>query len=167
MPKLQNFLLCLGVVLLITIGVSCTKKNDAAAIRQLIQKGADLAEKQEIGNLIELTTKDFSAHPGNHNQRSVRGILFMAFRHYGRFKIHYPQPSVEIIEAGRTARAMLHFIIVSQDKPIPGLKELYEDPQRWIEVASEKADLYQLQLDLVKTDGDWQVKTARMSRLGI
>lgn len=167
MPIIQNRLLCIGIGILIIVGAACTKKDDVAAIRQLIQKGADLAEKQKIGNLIELTTKDFSARPGDHNQRSVRGILFMAFRHYGRFKIHYPQPSVEVIEAGHTARAMLSFIIVSQDKPLPGLKELYEDPQRWIETASEKADLYQLQLDLVKTDGDWLVKIARLSRLGI
>lgn len=167
MPKVRYCLLYLGIGLLVILGGSCTKKDDVAAIRQLIQKGADLAEKQEIGDIIKLTTKDFSAYPGDHNQRSVRGILFMAFRHYGRFKIHYPQPSVEIIEAGRTARAAMHFIIVSQDKPLPGLKELYEDPQRWIEVASEKADLYQLQLDIVKTDNDWRVKIARMSRLGI
>ena len=140
----------------------CSKKDDTTAIRQLIGEGTQLAEDHQIGGLMRLTTPDFIALPGQHDASQVKGILFMAFQHYGKLKIHHPRPSVEVAEGGKAATALIHFVIVSQDKAIPDLRALYEDPERWIEKASEKADLYQLELELVKEDGDWRVKIAEM-----
>jgi hypothetical protein len=60
------------------------------------------------------------------------------------------------------ARATIHFLIVRQDQSIPGLKELYDNPRKWIEKAGEKADLYQLELVLRKEEGDWLVSDAEL-----
>lgn len=139
---------------------TCSSKDDAAAIRKLIDKGANLAAEKQIGDLMRLTTDGFTAGPGDHDARRVKGILFVAFQHYGNFSIRYPSPTVELEEDGKKAKAAVYFVIVSQDKEIPSLKELYNNPREWIEAASEKADLYELKLDLVKDSGDWLIQRA-------
>lgn len=158
-PKTAIPILC-ALASLIALG--CGKTDDTTAIRRLIDKGTQLAEKHELGDLMRLTTPDFIALPGHQDAARVKGILFVAFQHYGNLNIHYPRPSVEMAEGGESATALIHFVIVSQDKAIPELKELYENPEKWIEKASEKADLYQLALVLVKTGGEWRVKQAEL-----
>ncbi|MGD8844024.1 MAG: hypothetical protein PVI54_00865 [Desulfobacteraceae bacterium] len=49
-----------------------------------------------------------------------------------------------------------------QNQAIPGLKALYDNPRKWFEAVGEKADLYQLELDLVNDGGDWLVGRARL-----
>jgi hypothetical protein len=44
------------------------------------------------------------------------------------------------------------------------MKELYEDPQKWLEEVGENADLYRLKLELIKLDGRWVAKRALLER---
>lgn len=151
------------IVLAICLGVhlsACGGKDDTEAIYELIQKGTDLSEEKQVGDLMDLTLPDFVAQPGGRDRREAKRILFAAFRHYGDFKIRYPRPQVEILSDGDGARVTVHFLIVRQDQSIPGLKELYDDPRKWIETASRKADLYQLTLALEMDGGDWLVSEA-------
>jgi hypothetical protein len=150
--------LCLGAIVL----SACSKKDDTEAIRQLIVKGAVLAEKKQLGDLMDLATPEFIALPGNHDAQTAKGILFGAFMHYGKFKIHFPRPTVEMASDGNSADATVHFLIVRQNQSIPGLKELYDDPRKWMETVGEKADLYQLKLAMVKDGGEWLVNTAEL-----
>ena len=152
----------LAVMLLAVAWVGCGEKDQAQAVRALIEKGAGMAERHEIGNLMDLAAKAFTANPGNHSVAEVRGILFAAFRHYGDFDIRYPRPSVTLEEGAGGASAVIHFMIVRRDYDIPGLKELYDDPQRWLKLAGEKADLYQLKLDLTNDSGQWRVRQATL-----
>lgn len=154
--------LVLAAVWLAAAITGCGDKDDAEAVRTTIQKGAKMAEAHDIGDLMDLTVKGFTANPGNHSAAEVRTILFGAFRHYGEFDIRYPRPGVTVAENRSSASAVVHFMIVRQDYEIPGLKELYDDPQRWLELASEKADLYQLKLELVKADSRWRVRQATL-----
>ena len=142
---------------------ACGNRDDAAAIRKLIARASQMAEEHRIADLMQLTADGFSASPGSHDAGSVRRILFIAFKHYGMFQIRYPRPTVEVEADAATARTVIHFMIVSQDRPMPELKELYENPQQWVEQASEKADLYQLKLALIKDEGDWRVKNAELT----
>jgi hypothetical protein len=88
----------------------------------------------------------------------------VAFRHYQDFKVLYPRPSVELKPDKRSASAIFPFLIVKKEMTLPNLKELYEDPQTWIEAVGEKADLYRLKLEWIKQDGDWLVNQARLER---
>jgi len=140
----------------------CEERDDESAIRALIQNGADLAEKKALGDLMALTTPDFTARPHDMTRQEVKGVLLVAFRRYGTFTIRHPSPSVEIAPSERSATAELPFLIVSEDRDIPDIDRLYDDPESWLEQVSEMADLYHLKLDLVKEDGDWKVEKARM-----
>lgn len=141
---------------------ACGGKDDTAAIYELIQKGTGLAEDKQVGDLLDLTLPDFVAQPGNRNRQETKGVLFAAFMHYGKFKLHYPRPQVEIHTRGESAMATVHFLIVRQNQSLPSLKELYDDPRKWIEKAGEKADLYELKLDLKKDGGGWRVAKAEL-----
>lgn len=154
------------VLLLITMSVleSCSSKDEETAIRELVKKGAILGEKQDIKGLMNLTTEDFLALPGDLGRQETRRILFVAFRHYGAFKILYPRPNVDLKPDKRSASAVFPFLIVKKETALPKLKELYEDPQRWLETVGENADLYRLKLDWIKQNGDWLVRQARLER---
>ncbi len=158
----NGFKSCLAVWLLALALAGCGEKDDTQAVRAMIQKGAKMAEQHDIGDLMDLTAKGFAADPGNHGAAEVRAILFSAFRHYGEFDIRYPRPAVTVAEGRSGASAVVHFMIVRRDYEIPGLKELYDDPQRWLELASEKADLYQLKLELVREESRWLVRQATL-----
>jgi len=143
---------------------SCSSKDEETAIRELVKKGATLGEEQDIKGLMNLTTEDFLALPGDLGRQETRRILFVAFRHYQDFKILYPRPSVELKPDKRSASAVFPFLIVKKETTLPKLKELYEDPQRWLETVGENADLYRLKLEWVKQNGDWLVRQARLER---
>ncbi len=153
------------LILVICLGLSlsaCSSKDDTAAIHELIQNGTRLAEEKQVGDLMDLALPEFISRPGGYDRRGTKGVLFAAFRHYGEFKIRYPRPRVDVLDDGDSATALIHFLIVRQDQSIPGLKELYDNPRKWIETASEKADLYQLKLALKKDGGDWLVAEASL-----
>ena len=141
---------------------SCTGKGETEVIRGLIEKGARLAEGHDVGGLMEMTTEDFSALPGNRERAEVRGILRMAFRHYRQFRILYPKPGVDLSEGGNAASAIIYFLMVRQDRTYPDLNELYENPQAWLEEVGENADLYRLTLQWVKRKNAWLAVQARL-----
>jgi len=143
---------------------SCSSKDEETAIRELVKKGATLGEEQDIKGLMNLTTEDFFAMPEDLGRQETRRILFVAFRHYQDFKILYPRPSVDLKPDKRSASAVFPFLIVKKETTLPKLKELYEDPQRWLETVGENADLYRLKLEWVKQNGDWLVRQARLER---
>ena len=162
-PNIRRLVPYIVLALLALLEVSaCGNKDDAKAIHMLIQKGAALAEKHNIADLLKLAAPDFTAQPGRYDSKGVHGVLWGAFHYYGRFKIHYPRPAIRLDKSGKGAAATFHFVIVRQDRSLPGLRELYDDPQRWLEAAGEMADLYHLQLQWIKIDGDWKVKQARL-----
>lgn len=154
------------ILLLIAMSVleACSSKEGESAIRELIKKGATLAEEQNIKGLMNLTTEDLLVLPGDLGRQETRRILFVAFRHYQDFRVLYPRPSVELKQDKRSASAVFPFLIVKKETTIPKLKELYEDPQRWLETVGENADLYRLKLEWLKQNGDWLVKQARLER---
>jgi hypothetical protein len=151
---------CCAALIFVSVFTSCSEKDDAQIVRDIIGKCAKLAEQKQIGELLDFATKDFQAQPGRHDARSVKGILFVTFQQYGRFEIHYPRPKVTVSPDGNEADATVFFLIVRQDLAIPGLRELYQDPQGWLEAVGENADLYELELKWVKKDGEWLVRRA-------
>ena len=141
---------------------SCSPKDDVAAIRELIKKGAQLAEDHDVGGIMKLTTEDVIALPGQHNRLEIKRIIWAALLHYGKLKVLYPEPSVRLTSNERIASSRVYFLIVKKDRNLPELKELYKDPRGWLEEVGENADLYQLNLQMLKKDGDWLVKQAHL-----
>jgi hypothetical protein len=134
---------------------SCSKKDDITVIRQLIEQGAKLAENQDINGLMKLTTGDFIALPGKHDNREVKTIIWLAFKHYRRFKILYPEPGISLQTDSGTALA--------KEQSLPDLNELWRNPEKWLKELGENADLYQLKLEWLKKNGNWLVKEARLA----
>lgn len=148
----------LYVLLITLVLLGCAGKEDTIAINEMVDNGVKHAEKHRISDLMAMTYDDFSAQQGRYNARSVRPILFAAFKHYGKFEIHYPRPHLDV--SRNTAAAVVYFVIVSRDRTLPDLKDLYDNPKKWLEVAGEKADLYRLKLELRKKGGKWKVNKA-------
>ena len=141
---------------------ACSESDDTTAIKTLVETGVKLAEQKSVGDLMDLTTEDFVAMPGRRGEREVKRILFAAFMHYGDFLIHYPRPDIDIADTGVRATVHFPFVIVRQNHDLPGLTAFYDDPASWLETVGEKADVYQLTLQLRKQDGSWLVVQAEL-----
>lgn len=154
----------LGILLAILFFfvISCSQKDDAAAIRELIKKGAELAEDHDVSGILELATEDVVALPGRHARLEIKRILWAAFMHYGKLRVLYPKPSVDLSDTNNSASCRIYVLIVKKEQTLPDLKALYNDPKRWLEQVGENADLYQMNLELLKRDGTWLVQKAHL-----
>ncbi len=161
---MSNLLPRLALFFLIPLSflISCSEKDDVSVIRELVEECANLAEEHNAKGIIERTTQDFHANPGQRDRMQVRKILWWVFKQYGAFEILYPEPRIELVEAGHVAKGRLYFMIVRKNQSYPDLKELYKNPDAWLEQVGKNADLYRLNLNFSKKDGDWLVKTARL-----
>jgi hypothetical protein len=144
------------------LAAACSQKDDVQVIRALIKEGAKLAEDHNISGLMELTTEDVVALPGHHNRLEIKRIIFAALMRYGKLKVLYPKPSVDLSATDNSATCMIYLLIVKKDRTIPDVKDLYEEPRRWLETVGENADLFQIKLQLLKKDGTWRVKQAHL-----
>lgn len=151
----------LGLVFFLVVS-ACLQEDDAAAIRALVQKGAALAEAHDISGLMELTTEDIVGQPGAYNRPAIKRIIWSTLTYYGQIKILYPKPSVTLSAQDNRASCEIFLLIVKKDRVIPDLKDLYDDPRGWIETVGDNADLYQLNLEMRKTDGRWRAREARL-----
>ncbi len=142
----------------------CAPKDDEKALRELVEKAALLGEKHDIGGIMDLTTKDFRAIPGDFDRRGTKRVLFMAFRHYGELKVVHPRPNVDLETDEGGPWVSVPFMIVKKDRTLPGLEELTNDPRGWVEKVGEKADLYRFKLKVVKVKDEWLVKRAYLEK---
>lgn len=142
--------------------IACSEKDDVSAIRELIKKGAEMAEDHDVGGIMDLTTEDVMAQPGQMTHREIKGILWRAFRHYGTLRVLYPRPSVDVSNKDHTAVCNVYLLIVKKDRTLPDVDEFYDDPKRWLETVGENADLYQMRLEMLKKEGKWRVKQAHL-----
>lgn len=154
----------LGIILgiLFVFLTACSEKDDAAAIRALIEKGAQLAEDHDVSGILDLTTDDVIALPGKHDRGEIKRIIWAAFMHYGKFKVLYPKPSVDLAETENSASCRIYLLIVKKEQALPDLKALYDDPKSWLEQVGERADLYQMNLQLLKKERTWLVQKAQV-----
>jgi hypothetical protein len=155
-------LLIAGVLILAS--AFCSRKDDERALRELVKKAAHFAEQHDIGGIMDLTTADFQAQPGNFDRRGAKSILFMTFMHYGELKVFHPQPGIDLESSEGGPYVSFPFLIVKKDQSLPELKELYNDPKGWVEKAGESADLYRFKLKVTKADGNWLVNRASLQR---
>ena len=150
------------VFLFLFLAAACSLKDDVQVIRELIKDGAKLAEDHNVSGIMELATEDVVALPGHHNRIEIKRIIWAALMHYGKLKVLYPKPSVDLSTTDNSATCMIYLLIVKKDRTIPDVKDLYEEPRRWLETVGENADLFQIKLQLLKKDGMWRVNQAHL-----
>lgn len=150
-------------LILFCVLTACSAKDDVSVIRKVVEDCARLAEEHNVKKIIKQTTEAFYANPGKHDRQEVRKILWWAFRQYGEFKILYPEPDIELMESDSAAICRIYFMIVRSKQEYPALKELYDDPEAWLEEVGKNADLYRLDLNFSKNDGDWDVTRAELA----
>ncbi|MEJ2221991.1 MAG: hypothetical protein P8X80_14390 [Desulfobacterales bacterium] len=160
--KLTKIMLFGMVFFFLFLAAACSEKDDAQVIRGLIKEAAAMAEDHNVSGIMELTTEDVVALPGRHNRLEIKRLIFAALMHYGKLKILYPKPSVDLSTTDNSATCMIYLLIVKKDRAIPDVKDLYNDPRRWLETVGENADLFQIKLQLLKKSGKWLVKQAHL-----
>ncbi|MBI5586366.1 MAG: hypothetical protein HY892_21350 [Deltaproteobacteria bacterium] len=151
-----------GLLILWLLASACSREDDVVTLQALIKKGSALAEKHDIPGLLGLTSGDFTASPGGHDRQGVKGILGLAFRHYGPLRVLYPRPGIDLGPSKQRASGTVYFMIVKKELSYPGLEALYSNPRAWLAEAGENADLYRLKLEFKKTSGKWIVVSARL-----
>ena len=144
--------------------LSCSQKDDVASIRAMIRKGARLAEAHDVNGIFELTTRNLRVMPGRLEGRAAKAALWRTFKYYGAMNVFHPRPNVEIEASGDRAEVRVPFLIMKRDQSHPKLKDLPEDPLAWVREVGEYADLYRLNMTLVKQDKDWLVNRATFER---
>ena len=161
-----------GLALLLTCAVlgggpwACSTTDEAGRIREWIRQGAALAEAHDLAGLLELTAEGFRAQPGDRDRAGTGEALGAAFYYYRRFKLLYPRPAVELAESGLVASAAVPFLVVRRERTYPGLEALAADPAAWLARVGENTDLYLLELQLVKQDGEWLATSAHLRGAG-
>ncbi|WP_319522850.1 hypothetical protein [uncultured Desulfosarcina sp.] len=151
-------------IVFLVLCMSCTRGDDAEKIRAQIARGAELAEAHDIGGLLKMASKEVVAMPMNLDRNGIRAVLWRTFRYYGPLAVFYPRPEIEISEKADEASARFPFLIVRKEHDMPGLDTLRNDPVAWIEAVGDKADLYSLQLEWIRKNGEWIVDRAFLER---
>lgn len=144
----------------------CSRTDEADRIREWIREVAARAERHDIAGILAATTEDFRADPGHRDREGVREVLAVAFLRYRRFRILHPRPSVELARDERSAVTAVPFLVVRAERTYPGLEELYRDPGGWLAQVGKNADLYQLELHLVRSGDGWLADAARLEAIG-
>lgn len=153
-----------AAIVFFTLCTACSRGDDADKIRVQIARGAELAEAHDIGGLLKLASKEVVAMPMNLDRSGIRAVLWRTFNYYGPLAIFHPRPEIEINTAVGEASTRFPFLIVRKNHEIPGLDTLRDDPVAWIEAVGDKADLYNLQLEWIRKDGEWVVDRAFLER---
>lgn len=161
---LRNRPAVLALLLVLATWTACTRQDDEEKIRALIDDGAQLAEAHDISGILDLATENLLAMPMGLDRRGVKAVLWRTFRHYGALKVLYPRPSVDIQDDAGMALARLPFVILRKEKTVPGLDELRDSPVAWLEKIGGNADLYRLELQLIRQDDDWRVDRVTVER---
>lgn len=165
-PHTRIALAVMAVVACLALCVSCSRGDDAEQIRTQITKGAELAESHDIGGLLRLAARDVVAMPMNLDRSGIRAVLWRTFKTYGPLAVFYPRPEIEVNPAAGEASTRFPFLIVRKAHDLPGLETLRDDPMAWIEAVGDTADLYNLQLEWIRKDGEWVVDRAFLERFG-
>jgi len=151
------------LVLSLSFLTACSRTPGEEAIYQLVEDGVNMAESHDLGGMLNLLEDGFIGGPGNYSKQEVRRILFVMLKRYGKFRILYPRPSIQLSEDGHVAIVKMNFLIASKQQPFPELDLLYSEPTAWLAAVDKSADLYTLSMELDVESGEWLLRKARIT----
>ena len=140
------------------VATGCRTPPDDEQLRGLVRRAAELAERHETRELLQLTHPTFRADPGNLAAAEVRTLPFAAFQRFGRFRVIHPAPAVTIDAAAGQAQAKVPFILLREGQPLPALRDFPADPLGWLAAAREVADPCQIEIEFRREGKEWQVR---------
>jgi len=154
-----------GAAVALALVSACSRDDEAREILELVREGVQRAEQRDVAGLLAMTAGGFRAEPGARDRAAAGESIEAAFYYYGRFRILHPEPAVELSEDRRTAAVSVPFLIVKRDRSWPDLDGLYRDPEAWLDRVGANADLYRLDVRLVRSQGGWFAESARLGSL--
>ncbi len=151
------------LILSLSVLTACSRTPGEEAIYQLVEDGVSMAESHDLGGMINLLEDGFIAGPGNHSKQEVRRILFVMLKRYGKFRILYPRPSIQLSDDEQGAIVKMTLLIASKQQPFPELDLFYSEPTAWLAAVDKSADLYTLSMELGIESGEWLLRKARIT----
>jgi ketosteroid isomerase-like protein len=150
------------------LGLSCglcgQETSDEEQIRKIIDQAVELAEKKDIGGLMEMTSEDFLAMPRKMGRRETQGMLFYVFRRYPDLSILYPRPRVSVEPGDPTGTASVVFLLLRGADTRPDLEGLGDNLEKWVKKVGDYTRLYRLKITFVKENDEWLVQRAHLER---
>lgn len=158
--KLSTICLALLITPILAIGAGCEESAEGREIELLVDDIESALERGSAKQLLANTTGDFVSLPGRQGRRAVSRQLYLMFRLHGALEALHPRPEIEV-ESADTAQLSVPFLLVPQGAGAPGLDALYDDPEAWIERATQIDDVSFADFSLVRRGDRWLVQTAR------
>jgi hypothetical protein len=156
------------IILPLLLGLSCglcsEETSDEEQIREIIKKAVELAEKKDIGGIMDLASEDFVAMPQRMDRRQTKGMLFYVFQRYKDLSIIYPRPSVSVEPGVSMGTASVVFLLVRGGDTRPDVDGLSDDLEQWVRKVGDYTRLFKLKIAFVKEDDDWLVRRAHLER---
>ena len=150
------------------LGLSCglcgQETSDEEQIRKIIATAVELAEKKDIGGIMELASKDFMVMPRRMGRRETKGMLFYIFQRYQNLSILYPRPSVHVEPGASMGSASVVFLLLKGNDTRPDVEGLSDDLDKWVRKVGDYTSLYRLKLSFEKEDDDWLLERAHLER---
>jgi hypothetical protein len=148
----------------LSCGLCSEETSDEEQIRGIIKKAVELAEKKDIGGIMDLATEDFVAMPQRMDRRQTKGMLFYVFQRYQNLSILYPRPSVSVEPGASTGSASVVFLLVRGGDTRPDVEGLADDLEQWVEKVGDYTRLFKLKITFAKEDDDWLVQRTLLER---
>lgn len=159
-----KILLVLPLLLGLSCGLCSEEASDEEQIRRIIDRAVMLAEKKDLGGILDLAGGDFVAMPGNMGRRETKRMLFYVFQRYKDLSILYPRPGVSVEPGAPMGFASVVFLLLRGSDARPDLEGLGDDLDKWVEKVGDYTRLYRLKMTFSKEDGDWLVQRAHLER---
>ncbi len=156
--KLVAIRVCCLAVLLFLVG--CYKTEEERQVEQLVDDLGQSFGDHSIKGLLKSTTRDFVALPGRVNKKTAVRQLFHLFQLNRNITALYPRPEIEC-DSENSASVSLPFLLINSGAENSALEDLFDSPDQWVEQAQTLGKVHQVELSLVRKDGQWFVQTAR------
>lgn len=139
--------------------LACDEEPDSLRITRVVDAAVGHAEAGRVGDLMDLCTKNFSAH-GADKQR-IRRVLFGYLAGRRGAKILHPAYEIRISGPG-LAQVRFPFAFVKGE----ALKDEKhgDDAESWVERWADRARLMRITVDLREDEGEWMLSGARAER---
>ncbi len=140
-------LICFPVLMLSLVGCSSDELSREDQVRQFIDNGIQAAENRNTGEISDMLDLSYTDQKGYNKKNLLQLLRAYFFRHKN---IHLFS-KIREIRFITDNEAEITMYVAMGGQVIADLSAL----------ASLRADLYRFELDLVKADGDWLLRSAK------